>query len=230
MELILLNLMFMEEIVRKLLKPFKYIQDNYPGSRYFNDSLLYTGLIYANRKDYSSAKKYLNLLSKSDPDDKVWDANYIKWVTPQVATKHYSDLMKNTGQNTKDRKLNNQGSGGTLKKEKKDKKNKKKSKNLAKPINIDNASENNKIASSISLEQFDNQEADSVLNSDLINSYSDTFEESFEQDLENNITRQQETDEKNQELTTESYLEKDNPKENSANLFDSTDLSDLSDL
>ena len=199
----------------KTLKPFKYIQENYSDSRYFNDSLLYTGLVYANRKDYSSAKRYLNLLNESDPDDKVWDINYIKWVTPQAATRHYSDLIKNTGQNFDNKKSDDEDA----------KKGRKNKKNLAKPIEIDEIPKNNEVVGSVSLDQFENQK----VNGDLLSSYSDTFEESSKQELKKNSIKP-ETNKKNESLTTENYLKKNNHKENSDNLFDSTDLSDLSDL
>ena len=84
---------FSPKSVPEIQKAFDYIQDNFPQTRYFNDSLLYSALTYAKLKEMKSAQMYLVELNKTDPEDKVYDIDYNRWLSPQEAVKYYSELF-----------------------------------------------------------------------------------------------------------------------------------------
>ena len=76
-----------------ILYPLRYIQKNYSDTRYANDSHLYTALAYIQSQKPDEAGNALDRLGSSLESDRVYDANYIKWVSPQAAERHYRKLI-----------------------------------------------------------------------------------------------------------------------------------------
>lgn len=84
---------FSEDNFSEIERAFTYIQENFSDSRYFNDSLLYSALIYAKIDDIEGAELFLLELEETDPEDKVYDADYKKWIEPIEAVDYYFDLF-----------------------------------------------------------------------------------------------------------------------------------------
>lgn len=74
-------------------QPLRYVVEKLPDTPYYNDALLYLGLVRSKFNLRDSAKDYFNLLARTDSRDRVYDMDYQKWSTPQAAARHYLNLI-----------------------------------------------------------------------------------------------------------------------------------------
>ncbi|MBN8217811.1 MAG: hypothetical protein J0L75_14300, partial [Spirochaetes bacterium] len=63
-------------------QPLRYVVEKLPDTPYYNDALLYLGLVRSKFNLRDSAKDYFNLLARTDSRDRVYDIDYQKWSTP----------------------------------------------------------------------------------------------------------------------------------------------------
>ena len=99
------KLRFSPETVPEIHKAFDHIQNNFSETRYLNDSLLYSALTYVKSKNIKKAKSYLSELNNTDEEDKVYDIDYNRWLSPQETVAHYSKFYNLSGLKKKSRNL-----------------------------------------------------------------------------------------------------------------------------
>ena len=84
-----------KEKLADVIKPFKYIEKNYPKSKVYDDALFYLARAYQLRGEHNKANEVFNKLSKVDSKkNKIYDIWYKKFAEPKKAIAFYKKKSK----------------------------------------------------------------------------------------------------------------------------------------